>query len=195
MDHTTLLKYGIPLDDAIRLDHDLKVLKIVLEEKQEKIKYNNAEAIKLISQAEPNQEKQIVHDIETLNINPRISKVCFLVDNKNVCIDDPDIIEKLRNVIAAKYVESDNYKHIHMDKSIGQNKKKRGQQPNTPLLKDIILELLPYMKGTDYKKRIQVGKILSKYLDSFKYMKNDKDKLPFSDLELHNKIYNIISRS
>ena len=192
-------EYGIPESDAIRLDHDLKVLAELMEGKKNKtIKYNNQDAIEIIYKSEP-IIKEIEEDgITVAEITPLIKKVCFVIEtdgkSDRIWIDDPSIIEKLRNAIGSQTVSADNYTHIELGEKIGRNKRKQGQQPNPHQLKEIILDILPYAKGKSiYENRIFVARILGEYMDSFYW--SDKKKTSYSKEELHDKISSILNRS
>lgn len=167
-------KYGLPENVAKNIDTEIQIYKLLKQESKGFRECDNPKAVERIKNAEPIQLLTKHESFEVLETIPLIKKIQFKINTKYVCIDDPYLIEKIRQCVFSN-VSIENQKFISVNGKWSKAKRPRGNQKDSPILKQLAVELMQYGTGTPYNKRVFVGDIFSVYLDEFLNLTN-KDK-------------------
>ncbi len=128
-------------------------------------KHDNQAAIEKLKQASPKTEVTAeLITCKVVNTVPQITEVAFLVNGINVYIDDPATIERLRLCAIADFVDI-RHKKGRMIAKIDPPEPKAGKGRRTKgLLKNLKRDLMDFIDGTLYEKRVFAGRVLAEFM-------------------------------
>jgi hypothetical protein len=135
---------------------------------------DNSAALEMLRQAKPVTKPVVLHIVETL---PKITKVVFVVKGVNICIDDPIIIERLRQAAIADFVDIRTSKGRHIEKVMPPDPKRNRGRQEKKYLKMVAMDLANFKEGTNYEKHAFAGRVFAEFDSSYAECKDSNEEL------------------